>query len=232
MPRLIGVLGGMGPLATVDFLEKLIEETPARVDQDHVPVIVYGVPQIPPRVPAILGDGELPLPAMIKGLETLRRAGAEAIAIACNTAHYWFEPMQEAAGVPILHIVDACRAEIPQGAAPVGLMGTEAALSSRIYQDRLAADGFEFLLNPPDERRDWVLPAIAAVKQGRLEEAGRVAERAVASLVERGAARIILACTELPPALAAIRSPQLGHTIDPTRALARAAARWSLSSGD
>src|SRR3984957_17040550 len=115
MPRLIGVLGGMGPLATVDFLAKLIEETPARVDQDHGPVIVYGVPQIPPRVPAILGGGESPLPAMIAALKPLRDAGAEAIPTPSKPAHFGYEPMQEAAGVPILHIVDACRREIPQG---------------------------------------------------------------------------------------------------------------------
>jgi aspartate racemase len=230
MPRLLGVLGGMGPLATVDFLQKLIEVTPARVDQDHVPVIVYGVPQILPRVPAITGDGASPLPAMLKGLVTLRDAGAEAIAIPCNTAHFWYEAMQREAGVPILHIVDACRDEVPRGGAPIGLLGTEAALSARIYQDRLAEHGVEFLVNEPEERARWVVPAIALVKQGRLEEAGRLAERAVARLVERGVERAILACTELPPALAAISSSYLANTIDPTLALARAAAAWSLGS--
>jgi aspartate racemase len=229
MPRLLGVLGGMGPLATVDFLQKLIEATPAEIDQDHVPVIVYSVPQILPRVPAISGAGPSPLPGMIKGLTTLRAAGAEAIAIACNTAHFWYEPMREAAGIPIIHIVDACRDEVPRGGAPVGLLGTEATLAARIYQDRLAAHSVQFLLNELDERARWVVPAIAAVKQGRLVEAGQLVERAVARLVECGVERAILACTELPPALAAISSPYLAYTIDPTRALARAAAVWSLS---
>ncbi|HVJ52958.1 MAG TPA: amino acid racemase [Aliidongia sp.] len=228
MPRLLGVLGGMGPLATVDFLQKLIEVTPAKVDQDHVPVIVYGVPQIPPRVPAIMGGGESPLPALLAGVETLRRAGAEAIAMPCNTAHFWYEAMQWEAGIPILHIVDACRDELPKGNAPVGLLGTEAALAARIYQDRLAEQGLEFLINAPERRAEWVVPAIALVKQGRLEGAGRLAERAVAELVGQGAERVILACTELPPALAAIKSPYLVNTIDPTLALAKASSAWSL----
>lgn len=76
MSRILGVLGGMGPLATVDFLQKLIEETPARRDQEHVPVIAYSVPQMPERPPAIIGQGESPLPHMLDGIRTLKRAGA------------------------------------------------------------------------------------------------------------------------------------------------------------
>ena len=88
MGKRLGVLGGMGPLATVDFLQKLIEETPATRDQDHIPLIAYSVPQIPERPAAIAGHGESPLPHMLDGMRTLRNAGATMIAIACNTAHY------------------------------------------------------------------------------------------------------------------------------------------------
>src|SRR5688572_33509583 len=99
MSPLLGVLGGMGPLATVDFLAKLIEETGAERDEDHVPVVVYSVPQIPSRPAAILHGGASPLPAMLEGVRTLERAGATAIAIACNTAHYWHDALA-AQGVP------------------------------------------------------------------------------------------------------------------------------------
>ncbi len=87
MSALLGVLGGMGPLATVDFLGKLIAETPATRDAEHIPVVVYSVPQIPDRPRAILENGESPLPAMLKGIRTLQQAGATGIAIPCNTAH-------------------------------------------------------------------------------------------------------------------------------------------------
>src|SRR3954471_9827880 len=103
---LLGVLGGMGPLATVDFLAKLIEETPAKGDPDHVPVIVYSVPQIPDRPGAILENTESPLPAMLEGVRHLKRGGATLIAIACNTAHFWYDALS-AEGVPIAHIADA-----------------------------------------------------------------------------------------------------------------------------
>jgi aspartate racemase len=230
MPRLLGVLGGMGPLATVDFLEKLVEETPAKLDQEHVPLIVYSVPQIPPRVAAITGGGESPLPAMSRGLLTLKQAGVEGIVIPCNTAHFWFEDLQRVTGLPILHIVDAICAELPKGGAGarVGLLGTEATLTTRIYQDRLASQGIEFLVNEPSQREKYVLPAIAAVKQGKLRDAGESLERAIAQLLDLGVQTVVLACTELPIALAAIQSKFLPNSIDPTRALARAAVRWSL----
>ena len=89
----LGVLGGMGPLATVDFLRKLIEETPAARDEDHLPVIAWSVPQIPDRPAAITGNGESPLPALLAGVHTLKAAGAVALAIPCNTAHYWYDDM-------------------------------------------------------------------------------------------------------------------------------------------
>ena len=228
MPRLLGVLGGMGPLATVDFLAKLIEETPAARDQDHVPVIVYGVPQIPCRVEAILGAGASPLPAMAEGLAVLAKAGAEAVVIACNTAHFWYDALARESAVPILHIADAACAGLAAGSC-AGLLGTEAALEAGIYQQRLAALGVRSLVNEPEVRRSAVLPAIALVKQGRAAEAGRLVEPAIEALLKDGADTVILACTELPVALDAIASPCRGRVIDPTRALARAAVAWSFA---
>jgi aspartate racemase len=229
MPRLLGVLGGMGPLASVDFLAKLIEETPAQSDQDHVPVVLYSVPQIPGRVAAILDGGESPLPAMVAGLTVLARAGVEAIVIACNTAHHWYDELVRASAVPILHIADAACAGIAPGAC-VGLLGTEAALRAGIYQERLARLDVNTLVNAPELRRRAVLPAIALVKQGRSAEAGRLLEPAIEDLLRQGAQTVILACTELPVALGAISSSYFDRMIDPTRTLARAAVAWSFTN--
>jgi len=228
MPRLLGVLGGMGPLATVDFLGKLIAENPAGRDQDHVPVITYSVPQIPCRVEAILGNGASPLPAMVAGLEVLARAGVEAVAIACNTAHFWYDDLARVSAVPILHIADAACADIAAGSC-VGLLGTEAALQAGIYQSRLAARGVRSLVNAPELRARCVLPAISLVKQGRAAEAGRRLEPAIKDLLGQGAETVILACTELPVALDAIGSDYRRRVIDPARALARAAIAWSFA---
>ena len=166
--------------------------------------------------------------AMAAGLDVLVRAGAEAVVIACNTAHYWYDELARTSRVPILHIADAACAGLAAGTC-VGLLGTEAALQAGIYQSRLGALGVESRVNAPELRRRAVLPAIALVKQGRAADAGRLLEPVFEDLRRQGADTIILACTELPLALDAVGPAHLGRVIDPTRALARAAVAWSFS---
>src|SRR5688572_5642673 len=110
--RLIGVLGGMGPMATVDFLAKVITQTPANQDQEHLPLIVHQVPQIPDRSSAILAGSDAPLAAMLDGLRRLALTGAELAVIPCNTAHYWFGRLAELQHLPLLHIAEAVRQEL------------------------------------------------------------------------------------------------------------------------
>lgn len=232
MRGLIGVLGGMGPMATVDFFRKVIEETTAVRDQDHVPLIIDSSPQIPCRVAAILQGGESPVPAMLAGLQRLEQAGAECAVIACNTAHYWYDELRAESSLPILHIVDAVGEALEASnrpSLPLGLLATEATLETRLFQERLSCRKIDFFVNTVSERERLVLPAIAMVKQGRLVEAGRLLEQALDLLRRRGAEKWILACTELPVALAAARPEMLGQCIDPTRVLARAAVKWSIA---
>lgn len=233
MARLLGVLGGMGPLATADFFRKLIEETPAQRDDEHVPVVVYSVPQMPSRENAITRGGESPLPHMLAGMRALAKLEVGCVAIPCNTAHYWYDELQQAGGLPILHIADAACDELrKRGSAQprVGLLCTEATIAARIYHDRLAAHGIECVLNPLEAREKWVRFAIDAVKRGSVEQAGRAIERAAALLFERGVETVILGCTELPVALAAIHSAAAPRCIDATRALARECVAWSLAA--
>jgi aspartate racemase len=231
MQGLLGVLGGMGPLATVDFFKKLVEETQAQRDQDHIPVIVHSLPAIPCRSTAIMLEGESPLPLLLEGLVRLKQSNVECIVVPCNTAHFWYGELCKASKVPILHIVDAVRDELERrGARParLGLMCTESTLATRIYQDRMAGEGIEFFANRPDEREQLVTAAIDLVKQGKPREAGHLAEQAVRLLLDRGVETPVLACTELPVALEAIGSPLIEHCIDASRALARAAVAWSM----
>ncbi len=225
--RTLGVLGGMGPLATVDFLQKLIEETPASVDQEHVPVITYSVPQIPDRPPAIIGNGESPLPHMLEGVLTLKRAGATAIAIACNTAHFWYDDLVAQGGLPILHIADAaCDALAGQTIKRVGLLATQGTVAAGFYQSRLHARGAECLLSSDEEQRMLVLPAIECVKRTELVQGHALATRAAQRLLDRGAQSIVMGCTEIPLALEYQSSEVSAHCIDATRALARACVAW------
>lgn len=227
-PGVLGVLGGMGPLATVDFLQKLIEETPAARDQDHIPVIAYSVPQIPDRPPAIIADGESPLPHMLNGVHTLKRAGAGTIAIACNTAHYWYDDLVREGGVPILHIADAACAGLT--ARRVGLMGTKGTIAAGFFQQRFARHGIDCVLNTAAEQDQLVLPAIAHVKRNELADAHALAMQAARQLRERGAEVIVLGCTELPLAVEHAPSDLSSVCVDATRALARACVAWWQSS--
>lgn len=228
MNAMIGILGGMGPLATVDFLGKLVERTPAARDQEHVPVVVYSVPQIPDRSASILSGAESPLPAMRAGILTLERAGARAIAITCNTAHYWFDDLARECRVPLLHIADCACAALGSDVTNVGLLATTGTLAAGFYQRRLATHGYRCLTNRQDEIDGWVMPGIGLVKAGDIRGGGALLQQALTVLLERGAQRVILACTEIPPALQLVAAPQLSRCVDATATLADACIQWSM----
>ena len=222
----LGILGGMGPLATVDFLQKLIEETPAERDQDHIPVIAWSVPQIPDRPAAITGTGESPLPHMLAGMYTLKRAGATMVAIACNTAHYWYEELLQA-GLPILHIADAaCAAVADKPYRRIGLLATNGTIAAGFYQARMAARGVVCVLPDEATQRELVLPAIEHVKRAEIAQANALATRAAVHLLDSGAEAIIMGCTEIPLAIEHSASNVTPLCIDATRALARACVTW------
>lgn len=225
---MIGVLGGMGPAATVDFLAKLVRLTPAERDQDHVPVMVVADPRIPDRIAPILdGRGPSPLPALRAGIRTLEKAGAACIAIPCHTAHFWYDEMLQTSGVPILHIADAVVAELARRgmtAGPIGLLATAATLKAGFYQERLGAAGYACTVPGAEIMATCVLPAIALVKRNRSADAAPLLSKAVDPLIGRGARCVLLACTELPLAATALSNP--ADCLDATEALARACIEW------
>lgn len=226
---LLGVLGGMGPLAAADFLAKLAAETPAARDQDHIPYVAWGVPQIPERPAAILGTGESPLPQMLRGIAALKRAGASAVAIACNTAHYWHDDLVREGGLPILHIADAvCDLLVDHGitSGRVGLLGTDGTVKAGFFQQRFAARGLDCIISSREDQQQLVLPAIAAVKANDLLHANQLAVAAVTRLLDKGAQAVVLACTETPVAIDFADNPVSSRCVDATRALARACVRW------
>ena len=229
---LIGVLGGMGPLATVDLLHKIVEETPASRDQDHVPVVAWNVPQIPDRQQALAGTGESPLLALLHAIRQLNRLSVSHIVVPCNTAHHWFDALTEASDAPLLHIADATLYALTQAdeakASPrkIGLIATHGTLNAGWYQQRFAAQlGAETVVPNEQEMTTLFVPGCYAVKRGELQHGGRLLDQLAAQLVERGAERLVLACTEVPPALEAVSSRWRNISIDPTRALAQACVR-------
>jgi aspartate racemase len=226
---MIGVLGGMGPLATADFFNKVISETPAKGDADHVPLLIQSDPRIASRPAAILGDGRSPLPELIAGRDRLIRAGATALAMPCNTAHYWYADLLEGCSVPFLSIVDASVGELAKVAgagSPIGIIATRATLAAKIFDSTLLRSGYAVVL--PDEAmmNTLISSGIECVKAGDPVRAGHLIEQAVQGLLDRGAAAVILACTETPLALDAINSPLRAQCVDSTAALARSCVAW------
>ncbi len=231
--RILGVLGGMGPLASAQFMVRLTLLTAADRDQDHVPAILWSDVRLPDRAPSLLGHPGAadPLPYLRRGIDILKYAGCSAMVMPCNTAHGWSD-LLEAEGLKLIHIVDACAADLPH-IATVGIMGTVATLRLRLYQDRLERLGWRCIEPTEAETRDVMMPAIAAVKANRVAESYASTAGIVQALVARGAQAVILGCTELPISLQAgprgeaEMLTQGVPVIDSIDALARAAIGWA-----
>jgi aspartate racemase len=233
--KVLGILGGMGPLAGADFLAKLTSATPATCDQEHIPVILYSVPQIPDRTAAILGGGASPLPAMLAGVRALKNAGAILIAIPCNTAHFWYDELTSQGELPILHIADAVVRALDHqsiGNTTIGLMGTRGTLAAGFYQQRFAKLGLTCIENSPGEHETLVAAAIAEVKGNRLESAAKLAAAAARKLFDRGATRVVLGCTELPLAIDLAEPELRARCLDATQTLAAACVVWWNARGE
>ena len=229
--RFLWVLGGMGPLAGATFMTRLTLLTPAVIDQEHMPAILWSDPRVPGRPAAYANQGEDPLPWMLNGINHLEAAGAQCIVIPCNTAHLWFDALVQQARVPILHIVDAVINNLRQQGVydgPVGLLATAVTVEFQLYQPLLEAQGYECVLLKPSEMADYCTVPIELVKRNQIEAAYQALAPGIRLLCERGGAQaVILGCTELPLALAQPLRGQWGVPIvDSIDALALAAIQW------
>jgi aspartate racemase len=226
---MIGILGGMGPLATHDFFGKVLQATPAQGDADHVPLLIQSDPRIAPRPAAILGNGRSPLPELMAGRDRLIAAGATALAMPCNTAHFWLPDLSAGCPVPFISIVDACVAELApkvRAGEAVGLIATRATLAGRVFDAPLIQAGYTPVVPSDGLMDELVLPGIEWVKAGQSLSAGPLIAKAVQALLQQGVGAVILACTETPVALDTIQSPLRANCVDSTAALARACVAW------
>lgn len=228
MPH-IGVLGGMGPAATVDFMAKLVGLTPAQRDQDHLPVVVANLPQVPDRSAAILGQGPDPLPALLRGIRLLNQSGAGVIVVPCNTSHHWYQAMSAASQAPILHIAQVCVQRVEPGTRTL-ILGTRGALRSGFYQRALLDHGCPWELPAEGDEQTAVDECIRRVKAGQDKAAGNSLADVLRTAAGRGVGAVILGCTELPIALSHSGSQGL-NTVDSSLELARAAVDHALSRG-
>ena len=202
--KTIGILGGMGPEATLDCFAKIIKNTPAQRDQEHLRVVIDSNPKVPDRNAAIAGKGESPVPILVAGSLSLERAGADFIIIPCIMAHFFLDEVQEQINVPILSIYDTvCEiiANEYSGIKTVGLMGTIGTISGGLFQKRLAADGIKTIV-PDENHQSKLMAAIYDIKNSQpprsKEEITSDLIATAESLISKGARGIIAGCTEIP----------------------------------
>ena len=207
MGKTIGILGGMGPEATLDCFARIIKNTPARTDQEHLRVVIDSNPKVPDRTAAITGKGESPVPIMVAGCRSLQRAGADFIIIPCVSAHFFLDEIQKQIELPILSIFDSA-SETIAGEHPqiktVGLMGTTGTISGGLFQKRLEADGIKTIVTDEDHQAK-VMAAIYDIKNSQppRSQAAITSDLVAAaeSLISKGARGIVAGCTEIPLAL-------------------------------
>jgi len=231
---IIGILGGMGPAATVDLFDKIVKATPAACDQDHLRILVDNDPRVPDRTAALQGRGPDPVPALVACAQRLEAAGADFLVMPCHTAHAFADAIQAKIGIPLLRLPDEAASAIAAGypaVRRVGLLATTGTLASGLYGAALRLRRLQALSPASEAQESLVMEAIYGrdgIKAGG-PPAGprRLLQRAAAGLVEQGAELILLACTELPLALRAedVSVPLL----DATDVLARAAVHRALA---
>jgi aspartate racemase len=228
--KTIGVIGGMGPAATLDFLGKIIDTTPARKDQDHIPVIMVNRPQIPDRTHFLLGRGDSPLPLLLESSHQLVDGGALALCMPCNTAHYFEDDIREAVSVPFISIVDSALREIKQQyprVTRVGLMATQGTLTGDVYHRVFETAGLS-IVSMDNRFQATMMDIIYRVKGNQLQSAVPSFQRQVHSLEQQGAEVIIAACTEIPLLLPFVKTTV--PMIDPTLLLAKNMVSFALQS--
>ncbi len=217
----LGVIGGMGPAATADFLAKLAAVAGAKRDQDHVPVLVWGDCRVPERTAALAGNSAAVCRYLVAAAKGLAAIGAVALTIPCNTAHAWATDIEAASPIRLLHVVDAVLASVHRiGARRIGLMATQGTLAAGFYERRLAVASID-IVKPSEIEQSAVDYGIGLVKAGNLAEARTILLTVLNSLRTQNVDVVALACTELPIVMA-----QEADVLDVTRSLAEYASVW------
>lgn len=199
MSQTIGILGGMGPAATVSLFQNIIESTIVKVDQDHIPIVIINDPKIPDRTKFITGTGESPIPNMIKNLQKLKGIGASVAMIPCMTAHTFIDELQESIDIPIVNGIELAQLKIERllNANRIGLLATEGSIKSKVYNHYINRE-----IITPDDLTQLELMNLIYGKNGI--KAGNTTEPIISKLSdivkklqEKNIQALIAGCTEL-----------------------------------
>lgn len=232
----IGIIGGMGPAATVDLFGKIVSKTPARRDQDHIRVLVDSNPKIPDRTNALFNGGPDPVPAMLESAVALQKAGADFLVVPCNTAHVFVERFKHELQVPFLSMIESTAEYVRKNypdVKKVGLLGTDGTIKAGVYKDIFAGYGMKIISPSEDTQKQCVMESIygeEGIKAGFTEVPRVRLASAANEMVAAGAEVILMACTEIP--LAMCKEDVEAPLLDPTAILAEAAVKKALQKND
>lgn len=217
--KTVGIIGGMGPEATVDLMTKIIRATPAKTDQEHIRLLVDNNPQVPSRIEAILEGAESPGPELAKMAKGLERWGAEMLAIPCNTAHYFVQHVIDAVEIPVINMIEeTVQVILASGKKDIALLATSATLKTKLYEEKLVQAGINLIL-PTPELQEEIMNTIYGVKAGDYPTAYAAIAKVLDHVQSRGAQGVIPGCTELP--LVITKENCAVEIFDPTTILAQ-----------
>jgi len=220
MEKVVGILGGMGALATVDLFQKIVLQTGAKSDRDHIHIIVDNNTKIPDRTDAIIGSGESPLTYLIRSAMKLEMMGADVLIMPCNTAHHFLDDITPFIEIPFINMIEEVAKEIQAryGGRRVGLLSTKGTSQSGVYDGVLKGYGLN-CMKPDETLQRTVTDVIYAVKKGDMDYGKTDLLRVLKQMRDDGADVFILGCTELPIAFQHMHISE--PSIDPTDILAR-----------
>lgn len=196
-----GIIGGLGPDATVEFMRRIIRSTPSRDDSDHVHMLVDNDPRVPSRIEHLIEErGESPGPYLADMGRRLELAGADFLAMPCNTAHHYYQDIVDAVSIPVLNMIEISIGRLlsnERGIQRAGVLASPAVYRTRAMEPGLAAAGIKSI-HPSDEQQQEILEVIKAVKRWGPENVqSRGCEAAIRAMHQNGAEAILIACTEL-----------------------------------
>ncbi len=226
--KTVGIIGGMGPEATLDLFYKIIKNTPAKKDQEHIHLIIDNYPQIPDRTQFILGKGENPLPYLLRSANLLENAGVDAICMPCNTAHFFVDDIRKNINVPFISIVESVLKDIKKNqrdAKRIGLLATEGTIAGNVYHRVFEKEGYTIIV-PKVSVQKKLMDVIYSVKAGRVKEKVNLLQECIDKLSNE-VDILIAACTEIPILIPYIKSSI--PIIDATLSLAKSVVEFALS---
>ena len=225
--KTIGILGGMGPLATADLFQKIISITEAGKDQDHIRVLIDSNTNIPDRTAAILSGGESPVGELTKSAKLLEQAGADFLIMPCNTAHYFVEDVKKSVSIPVVSIIESAADKVlAAGKSEALILATDGTGKAGVYDKVFQKRGIRTIY-PDEETQKKIMSIIyegvkaGAPKEGRME----ALTADINAFIKKTGTIAVLACTELP--LAVSLYGLTGDFVDATGSLAEAAVRFA-----